>query len=79
MWVVSSRFARIWALARWQCPMRNVAPETVRTVRASPATRSRAAYRAATTSYLEPLVALIHPAMKWRGPRQLCRFWRPPS
>jgi ketosteroid isomerase-like protein len=36
----------------------------------------RAAYDAATTGDVEPLVALIHPEMEWRGRRQLRRFWR---
>jgi ketosteroid isomerase-like protein len=40
----------------------------------------RAAYEALMTGDVEPLVALIHPDMEWRGRRGLTRFWqRPPS
>jgi hypothetical protein len=38
----------------------------------------RSAYEALVTGDVEPLVALIHPQMEWRGRRQLSRFWRSP-
>jgi len=38
----------------------------------------RAAYEAGIAGDLEPLVALIHPRMEWRGQRCLKHFWRPP-
>jgi ketosteroid isomerase-like protein len=37
----------------------------------------RAAYEALTEGDIEPLVALIHPEMEWRGRRNVRRFWRP--
>jgi ketosteroid isomerase-like protein len=40
----------------------------------------RVAYEALTTGDVEPLVALIHADMEWRGRRRLSRFWqRPPG
>jgi hypothetical protein len=39
----------------------------------------RSAYEALGRGEVEPLVALIHPEMEWRGRRRLKRFWRPPS
>jgi hypothetical protein len=38
----------------------------------------RVAYDALAEGDVEPLVALIHPEMDWRGPRRLSRLWRPP-
>jgi hypothetical protein len=38
----------------------------------------RKAYDALAGGDVEPLVALIHPAMKWRGRRRVSRFWQPP-
>jgi ketosteroid isomerase-like protein len=37
----------------------------------------RQAYEALGTGDVEPLVALMHPDMEWRGRRQGWRFWRP--
>jgi hypothetical protein len=37
----------------------------------------RAAFLALDDGDVEPLAALIDPAMEWRGRRRL-RFWRPP-
>jgi len=39
----------------------------------------RSAYEALDHGDVEPLVALIHSDMEWRGRRRLRRFWRPPS
>jgi ketosteroid isomerase-like protein len=39
----------------------------------------RSAYAALGEGDVEPLVALIHPEMEWRGRRRLPRFWSPPS
>ena len=38
----------------------------------------RTALEALGTGDPEPLVALIHPQMEWRGRRSLPRFWEPP-
>jgi hypothetical protein len=38
----------------------------------------RGAFEALGAGDVEPLVALIDPAMEWRGRRRLPRFWRPP-
>jgi hypothetical protein len=38
----------------------------------------RAAFEALGTGDVEPLVALIDPAMEWRGRRPLARIWEPP-
>jgi ketosteroid isomerase-like protein len=37
----------------------------------------RDAYEALADGDVEPLVALMHPGMEWRGQRQGWRFWRP--
>jgi len=37
----------------------------------------RSAFEALGEGDVEPLVALIDPAMEWRGRRRLPRFWRP--
>ena len=37
----------------------------------------RKAYEALGTGDVEPLVALMHPDMEWRGRRPGLRFWRP--
>lgn len=37
----------------------------------------RGAYEALGAGDVEPLVALIHPSMEWRGRRRLIRIWRP--
>jgi hypothetical protein len=39
----------------------------------------RSAYEALGEGDVEPLVALIHPDMEWRGRRRLRRLLRPPS
>jgi hypothetical protein len=39
----------------------------------------RAAYESLGEGDVEPLVALIHPEMEWRGRRRLPRPWAPPS
>lgn len=39
----------------------------------------RAAYESLGEGDVEPLVALIHPEMEWRGRRRLARLWAPPS
>ena len=39
----------------------------------------RSAYEALGEGDVEPLVALIHPDMEWRGRRRLSRFWKPPT
>jgi ketosteroid isomerase-like protein len=39
----------------------------------------RSAYEALGEGDVEPLVALIHPDMEWRGRRRLRRFLRAPS
>jgi hypothetical protein len=38
----------------------------------------RAAYEAANSGDVEPLVSLIDAQMEWRGRRRLPWFWRPP-
>jgi ketosteroid isomerase-like protein len=38
----------------------------------------REAFEAFGKGDLEPVVALIDPAMEWRGRRRLIRFWQPP-
>jgi hypothetical protein len=38
----------------------------------------RSAFEALDEGDVEPLVALIDPAMEWRGRRRVLRFWRPP-
>jgi hypothetical protein len=38
----------------------------------------RSAYEALGEGDVEPLVALIHPEMEWRGRRSWRAFWRPP-
>lgn len=38
----------------------------------------RTAYEALAVGNVEPLVALIHPKMEWRGRRRLARLWQPP-
>jgi hypothetical protein len=37
----------------------------------------RQAYEALGTGDVEPIVALMHPEMEWRGRRLGWRFWRP--
>jgi len=39
----------------------------------------RSAFESLGEGDVEPLVALIHPDMEWRGRRRLSRFWDPPS
>jgi ketosteroid isomerase-like protein len=39
----------------------------------------RSAFESLGDGDVEPLVALIHPDMEWRGWRRLSRFWKPPS
>jgi len=36
------------------------------------------AYEALAAGDVDPLVALIHPRMEWRGRRRPRRFWQPP-
>jgi len=40
---------------------------------------ARSAFESLGEGDVEPLVALIHPDMEWRGRRRLTRFWKPPS
>jgi ketosteroid isomerase-like protein len=39
----------------------------------------RSAFESLGDGDVEPLVALIHPDIEWRGRRRLSRFWKPPS
>jgi hypothetical protein len=39
----------------------------------------RSAFESLGEGNVEPLVALIHPDMEWRGRRRLPRFWEPPT
>ena len=48
------------------------------TVAAVSADSIRAAYEALAEGDVDPLVALIHPEMEWRGRRRLSRLWQPP-
>jgi hypothetical protein len=60
-----------------------LAAEPLEWISIEPGTRgpllsTRSAFEALGGGDVEPLVALIDPAIEWRGRRRVLHFWRPP-